>query len=338
MPRESRTANRCPSACFIVKRLTPYAVGRAHDGCMSDPTPVLEPATEEFVRRTANPPYAYQMTVDELRKAADELQSGPVPRPDATISMLPGGLRVIRPAGTTGVLPVVLYLHGGGWVVGDAVTHDRLVRELAVRADAAVVFVEYSRSPEVQYPAAVRQCCAALEWLVEDGGSHGLDPSRIAVAGDSSGGTMAAALAILSPRRLKGQLLYYPALDTSFDSPSYDQFATGYWLRRDVMRWFWDQYAPAAADRAQATAAPLRATIAELTGLPPALVVVGEADVLRDEGEAYARNLRRAGVAVTGVRYQGAIHDFVMLDALRETRAARAAVAQGGSFLREVLH
>jgi acetyl esterase/lipase len=148
----------------------------------------------------------------------------------------------------------------------------------------------------------------------------------------------AAALAILSPRRLKGQLLYYPALDTSFDSPSYDQFATGYWLRRDVMRWFWDQYAPAAADRAQATAAPLRATIAELTGLPPALVVVGEADVLRDEGEAYARNLRRAGVAVTGVRYQGAIHDFVMLDALRETRAARAAVAQGGSFLREVLH
>nr|WP_296071520.1 alpha/beta hydrolase [uncultured Actinoplanes sp.] len=305
---------------------------------MSDPTPVLEPATQEFVRHTANPPYVYDMTLDQLRKAADALQSGPVPRPEATISSLPGGLRLIRPAGATGVLPVVLYLHGGGWVVGGAATHDRLVRELAVRADAAVVFVEYSRSPEVRYPVAVEECHAALTWVAEHGAAYELDPSRIAVAGDSSGGTMAAALAIMAAPLLAGQLLYYPTLDTSFDTASYDQFATGYWMRRDAMRWFWDQYAPSAADRAQVTAAPLRAGIAELTGLPPALLVVGEADVLRDEGEAYARNLRRAGVAVTGVRYQGAIHDFVMLDALRETQAARAAVAQGGSFLREVLH
>ncbi len=188
---------------------------------------------------------------------------------------------------------------------------------------------------------AIEQIYVVLKWIASDGAAHDLDPGRIAVAGDSVGGNMAAAVTLMARQRggprLAGQLLYYPVTDASFDTGSYHQFATGYWLRRDAMQWFWDQYTTDQAQRAEITASPLRATAADLAGLPPALVINGEADVLRDEGEAYAAHLRAAGVPVTSVRYNGTIHDFVMLNALRDTHAARAATAQGGEFLRAIL-
>ncbi|AWE51096.1 MULTISPECIES: alpha/beta hydrolase [Streptomyces] len=309
--------------------------------------PVLEPAAQAFAEATAQPPYLFDLGPEAGRKAVDEVQSAEVAKPDVdeewlTVAGGPTGevrVRIVRPAGATGTLPVIVYLHGAGWVFGNAHTHDRLVRELAVGAGAAVVFPEYDLSPEARYPVAVEQNHAVARWVVAEGAGHGLDAGRIAVAGDSVGGNMAAALTLMAKQRgdvpLVAQVLFYPVTDASFDTESYHRFAEGYFLRRDAMQWFWDQYTTDAAERAQITASPLRATVEQLTGLPPALVVTAEADVLRDEGEAYANKLRQAGVPVTAVRYQGAIHDFVMLNALRGTRAADGAIKQAIGVLRD---
>ncbi|TKS99116.1 alpha/beta hydrolase [Streptomyces lasalocidi] len=314
------------------------------------PRPVLEPAAQAFAEATANPPYLFDLGPVEGRKAVDEVQSGDIAEPEVdeewiTVAGGPTGsvrARIVRPAGATGTLPVVLYIHGAGWVFGNAHTHDRLVRELAVGAHAAVVFPEYDLSPEARYPVAIEQNYTVAQWIVREGAANGLDAGRLAVAGDSVGGNMTAALTLMAKERgdvpLVQQVLFYPVTDASFDTPSYHQFATGYFLRRDAMQWFWDQYTTDEAERAQITASPLRATVEQLTGLPPALVVTGEADVLRDEGEAYANKLRQAGVPVTAVRYQGVIHDFVMLNALRETHAADAAITQAVTVLRGALH
>ncbi|MFE2088262.1 alpha/beta hydrolase [Streptomyces sp. NPDC059460] len=312
--------------------------------------PVLEPAAAAFAEATANPPYLFDLPPAEGRKAVDEVQSGEIDKPqiDEEWITVPGGptgsvrARIIRPAGVEGSLPVILYIHGAGWVFGNAHTHDRLVRELAVGASAAVVFPEYDLSPEVRYPVAIEQNYVVARWVVQQGTSKGLDGTRLAVAGDSVGGNMTAALTLMAKERgdvpLVQQVLFYPVTDANFDTGSYHQFATGYFLRRDGMQWFWDQYTTDEAERAQITASPLRATTEQLTGLPPALVITGEADVLRDEGEAYANKLREAGVPVTAVRFQGIIHDFVMLNALRETHAAQAAITLASSALRSALH
>lgn len=315
------------------------------------PTPVLEQAAQDFADATAKPPFLYDLGPVEGRKAVDDVQNGAgVSRPDADITELtiPGGpsgqvsIRIVKPAGTTGTLPALLYTHGAGWVFGNAHTHDRLVRELAVRANAAVVFTNYSLSPEARYPTAIEEIYTALQWIASDGASQGIDGSRIAVAGDSVGGNMTAAITLMAKQRggptLAAQLLFYPVTDAGFDTASYEQFATGYFLSREGMHWFWDQYTTDPAQRAEITASPLRATLDDLVGLPPALVIVGEADVLRDEGEAYAAKLRAAGVPTTAVRYAGIIHDFVMVDAMRDTHAARSATRQGGEFLADALH
>ncbi|MFF8974856.1 alpha/beta hydrolase [Streptomyces sp. NPDC014995] len=312
--------------------------------------PVLEPAAQSFVEATANPPYLFDLGPVEGRKTVDEVQSGDIAKPDVdeewvTVSGGPTGrvrARVVRPAGATGTLPVILYIHGAGWVFGNAHTHDRLVRELAVGAGAAVVFPEYDLSPEARYPVAIEQNYAVARWIVTDGAAKDLDATRIAVAGDSVGGNMTAALTLMAKERgdvpLVQQVLFYPVTDAAFDTPSYHRFAEGYFLRRDAMQWFWDQYTTDEKQRAEITASPLRASVEQLRGLPPALVITGEADVLRDEGEAYANKLRQAGVPVTAVRYQGIIHDFVMLNALRETHAAEAAINQAVATLRTALH
>ncbi|RSN72728.1 esterase [Streptomyces sp. WAC 05379] len=316
---------------------------------MTDTTPirpVLEPAAQAFAEATANPPYLFDLGPAEGRKVVDEVQSGEIAKPDVdeewvTVAGGPTGevrVRVVRPAGATGTLPVIIYIHGAGWVFGNAHTHDRLVRELAVGTGAAVVFPEYDLSPEARYPVAIEQNYAVAQWVVREGAGNGLDAGRIAVAGDSVGGNMTAALTLMAKERgdvpLVQQVLFYPVTDASFDTASYRQFAEGYFLRRDAMQWFWDQYTTEEAERAQITASPLRAGVEQLQGLPPALVITAEADVLRDEGEAYAGKLREAGVPVTAVRYQGVIHDFVMLNALRETRGAEAAIGQAVSVLR----
>ncbi|MGW4110574.1 alpha/beta hydrolase [Actinosynnema sp. NPDC004786] len=305
---------------------------------------VLEPAAAAFAAATATPPYLFDLGPVEGRKAVDEVQSGEVAKPEVDEEWVSVGevpVRVVRPAGATGTLPVVLYIHGAGWVFGNARTHDRLVRELAVGAGAAVVFPDYSLSPEARYPVALEESYAVARWITTEGAAHGLDASRLAVAGDSVGGNLSAALTLLAKRRgdvvFRQQVLFYPVTDASFDTPSYHEFAEGYFLRRDGMQWFWDQYTTDEAQRAEITASPLRASLEELAGLPPALVITAEADVLRDEGEAYANKLREAGVPVTAVRYQGVIHDFVMLNALRGTPAAEAAINQAAAVLKGAL-
>ena len=306
--------------------------------------PVLEPAAEEFVRATAEPPYLFDLPVEEGRRTVDEVQSGPIEKPAADIEDLTIGdseVRIVRPEGVSGTLPVIVYIHGAGWVFGNRHTHDRLIRELAVGVGAAVVFPDYRRSPEARYPSALEEAWTVARWVVEHGAEKDLDAGRIAVAGDSVGGNMSTALTLLAKERggldLKAQVLFYPVTDASFDTDSYHQFAEGYFLRRDAMQWFWDQYTTDPAQREEITASPLRATTEQLAGLPPALVITAEADVLRDEGEAYANKLRQAGVPVVAVRYQGIIHDFVMLNALRGTNAAGAAIAQATAYLQKAL-
>ena len=312
--------------------------------------PVLEPAAQAFADATKHPPFLYDIGPVEGRKVVNQTQAGDIAKPaiDERWIAVPGGptgdvkVRVVRPAGVTGPLPVLLYIHGAGWVFGNAGTHDRLVRELAVRANAAAVFPEYSLSPEARYPVALEQCYAVAKWLGEGAeGQDDLDTSRIAIAGDSCGGNLTAAVTLLAKERgdvtFVAQTLLYPVTDASFDDGSYDQFHDGFWLTRSAMKWFWDQYTTDPAQRDEITVSPLRATKSDLEGLPKALVINGEADVLRDEGEAYARHLREAGVDVTAIRYSGMIHDFMMLNALADSNGAKAATAEAGEFLHEAL-
>jgi acetyl esterase/lipase len=312
---------------------------------------VLEPAAEGLADSTSQPPFLYELGPAGARKVLDDIQAAPIDKPDVdekwiTVPADVGDVRVriVKPAGTPAdrVLPTVLYVHGGGWVLGNAGTHDRLVRELAVGADAALVFVEYDRSPEARYPVALEQAYATARWIVSDGAAEGLDPSRLAIAGDSVGGNMTAALTIMAKRRgdvtFVHQSLYYPVTDAAQDSDSYREFAEGPFLTAKAMAWYWDAYLPEWDRRSEVTASPLRATLDELAGLPPAFVIVDENDVLRDEGEAYARRLTEAGVPTTSVRFNGILHDFMMLNPLRGTQATTAAVEQAVHVLRKALH
>ncbi|SDO06377.1 Acetyl esterase/lipase [Streptomyces sp. cf386] len=309
---------------------------------------VLERPAQELADATSHHPFLYELKPVEARKVLDDLQAAPVDKLPVdeewiTVSASVGDVRVriVKPQGATGTLPVVLYMHGGGWVLGNAATHDRLVRELAVGARAAVAFVEYTASPEAHYPVAIEQGYATAQWIKREGASKGLDAGRMAVAGDSVGGNMTAALALMAKERgdvtFVQQSMYYPVTDAAMDTGSYEQFGTGYYLSRKAMEWFWDAYTTDPAQREEITASPNHASTDQLDGLPPALLIVDEADVLRDEGEAYAAKLRAAGVPVTTVRYDGAVHDFMMLNSLSETRATRAAVDQAVSLLRDAL-
>jgi acetyl esterase len=310
---------------------------------------VLEPASQAFVEATANPPFLHELTPAQARAVLDEVQATPIgllPVNDRWITV-PSDVgevrvRIVRPADAVGTLPVILYMHGGGWVIGNAATHDRLIRELAVGTGAAVVFVEYDRSPEAHYPVAIEQGYATAQWIAREGAANQLDPNRVAVAGNSVGGNMTAALTLMAAERrdvrFVHQSMYCPVTDAAMDTGSYEQFAEGYFLSAKMMAWFWDAYAPDVERRLEPFASPLRASDEQLAGLPPAFVIVDEADVLRDEGEAYAARLRAAGIPVTTVRYDGITHDFMMLNPLSDTHATRAAVAQAIAILRDALH
>jgi acetyl esterase len=310
---------------------------------------VLEPASQTLVEATAKPPFLYELSPPEARAVLDELQAAPIDKLPVndrwmTVPADIGDVRVriVRPPKALGTLPAILYMHGGGWVLGNADTHDRLVRQLAVGTGAAVVFVEYDRSPEARYPVAIEQGYATAQWIVREGAANQLDPNRMAVAGDSAGGNMTAALTLMAKKRgdvrFVHQSMYYPVTDAAMDTGSYEQFAEGFFLTAKLMAWFWDAYEPNVERRLEPFASPLRASDEQLAGLPPALVVVGEADVLRDEGEAYAARLRAAGTPVTTVRYDGITHDFMGLNTLRDTHATRAAIAQAISILRNALN
>jgi len=307
----------------------------------------LEPEAQAFAEAAGKAPWLFTLGPEQGRIALDEVQAGQMSKPsvdieDFTIADGPNSqvtLRILRPQNARTPLPVIVYIHGAGWVFGSTQTHDRLVRELAVGAEAAVVFPVYRLCPEVSYPTALEECYMVSRWVARRGQDHGLDAQRLAVAGDSVGGNMAAAVTLLSRERgepdIRLQLLFYPVTDAAFDTESYHQFAEGYHLRRDTMMWFWEQYTRHPGERNEITASPLRASVEQLQGLPAALIITAEADVLRDEGEAYANKLRQAGVRVTAVRFQGTIHDFVMLNALAHTAAARGAIIFATAWLRK---
>jgi acetyl esterase len=316
---------------------------------MATAQPTLELHTQQFIDSLAGGPPIYTLSPADARSVLTRAQSIPIGKPSAEIEdmTLPVGptgsvpIRILRPVGSAGVLPVVMYFHGGGWVLGDRDTHDRLVREIAVGVEAAVVFVDYALAPEARYPVAIEQAYAATCYVADKAADLRIDPLRLAVVGDSVGGNMAAAVTLMATERrgpnIALQVLFYPVTDADFDTPSYIRFADGPWLTKRAMGWFWDAYLPEPAPRKQPTATPLNASLDQLARVPEALVIVDENDVLRDEGEAYARKLSHAGVRVTSVRFNGTIHDFVMLNGLADTPATRGAIAQAVGALRGAL-
>jgi len=312
--------------------------------------PPIEPATQAFLDSLPDGPPIYTLSPSDARGVLSAVQASvnpalaPVDIEDRTLAVGPGGatdIRVVRPAGITGTLPAIVYVHGGGWVLGDKQTHDRLVRELAAGVQAVLVFVDYERSPESRYPGAIEQAYAVARHVADNPADYGADPARIAIAGDSVGGNMAAAVTLMAKERggpaFRAQLLFYPVTDASMATGSYREFAEGPWLTAKAMAWYWDKYLPDTGRRGEILASPVNASIEQLQGLPPALVIVDENDVLRDEGEAYARKLAQAGVPVISARYNGTIHDFVMLNPIAETPAARGAIGQAIGYLRKML-
>jgi acetyl esterase len=314
------------------------------------PVPALDPTTQAFVESLAGGKPISSLAPEGARavlaglQAATKVSLPEVAIKDVTLPVGPTGktdIRVTRPMGESGILPVVLYIHGGGWVLGGKDTHDRLAREITVGANAAVVFVDYERSPEARYPTAIEQGYAVAKHIAANAQALMVDANRMVIAGDSVGGNMAAAIALLAKERqgpkFAAQLLFYPVTDASMSTESYDEFAQGPWLTKSSMAWFWDQYLPDADAREEIHVSPLNASREELSGLPMTLLIVDENDVLRDEGEAYGRKLAAAGVRVTSLRYNGTIHDFMMLNALATTPAVRGAVGQSIGYLRSVL-
>ena len=305
----------------------------------------------ESLQQASGPPL-FKLSPEQARAVLSGLQASipvkklPADIENRTILGGPNGtevsIQIVRPPNNNNkTFPTIMYFHGGGWVLGGFDTHERLVREIAIGAHTAVVFVNYTPSPEAKYPVPLEQAYAATKWVAENGQTINVNSSHLAVVGDSVGGNMAAAVALLAKERggpkIKYQVLFYPVTDANFDTPSYTAYQDGYFLTREAMKWFWDNYTSNQTNRKEPTVSPLQASIEQLRGLPPALIINGEFDVLRDEGEAYAHKLIEAGVPVTGLRYHGTIHDFVMLNQLADTPATRGAIEQASQMLNRIL-
>ena len=300
----------------------------------------LEKAAQQVCMENSKPPLIFQMPPERGREVLNAAQNTLVYKYPADIQnfLVDTGqwgkicVHVIKPKCVSDPANVILYIHGAGWVFGNLHTHDKLVRELAARTHSIVVFPEYSRSPEAKYPTALEQCYSVLCQLpnLASKAEFRYNENTLTIAGDSAGGNIAAAVTILAKQRcgpkIQKQLLYYPVTNACFDTASYRKFACGYYLYRAGMQWFWDQYMSLDSDRRQITASPLLASPCDLEGLPTAMIINAEADVLRDEGLEYAKKLRMAGVEVTSIILQGMIHDFVMLNALNDTDACRSAM------------
>src|SRR5215469_12271455 len=314
----------------------------------------LEKNTKAFLdglQEKVEPPI-YTLSPEKARAVLSELQASvPVKKLPAIIEnrTIPGGpggkdisITIVRPANSSNqTLPVAMYFHGGGWILGGFDTHERSVRELANKANAVIVFVNYTLSPEAKYPVANEQAYAATKWVSENGRTINVNSYRLAVVGDSAGGNMVAAVTLLAKELggppIKFQVLFYPVTDANFDTPSYMTYQNGYWNTRDLMKWFWSNYLTNQTNVKDPTVSPLQASIEQLKGLPPALIINAENDVLCDEGEAYALKLLEAGVPVTAVRYHGTIHNFVMLNVITDDPAPRAAIEQASIMLKNAL-
>jgi len=290
-----------------------------------------------------------QLTPEEARDVLVNLQkSVTVPLAPADISekviTVDGGpltLTIVRPAGVKGILPVFMFFHGGGWVLGDFPTHERFVRDLVAASGAVAVFPNYTRSPEAKYPAAINQMYGATKWVAEHGAEIQVDGMRLAVVGNSVGGNAAGVISLMAKDKggpaIRFTAMMWPVTDANFETVSYHQLADGHFLSRNMMKWFWDNYAPDVRQRREIYASPLQATIEQLKGLPPTLIQVAENDVLRDEGEAYARKLDAAGVELTHVRYDGLIHDWGLLNPISQLPGVRASLLQVGAALKKRL-
>lgn len=310
--------------------------------------PMVQSFVEELSKNDGKP--LYELTPGQAREVLINVQKDKpeVPAADTVETTVPlaGGktmrVLIVRPLQNTEPLPVIFYIHGGGWVMGNEETHKRLIYELSTQVNAAVVFPIYEPSPESQYPKTTENLFTTLQYMAAHGAEYNLDTSRLAVAGDSVGGNMATVMALMAKAagnqpEILFQLLLYPVTNAGFETDSYHQFANGPWLTKKAMRWFWDQYAADKEKRKEIYASPLLASKAELANLPPALIITAENDVLRDEGEAYARKLNEAGVKTAGVRINGTIHDFLMLNALTDTAPSQTGLMIAVSALKKAL-
>jgi len=306
----------------------------------------LEPHSRTFVEAllSAGGKPLQELSVDEARQSMHNRQRTPLEHPSIAVETTEAAgvtVTIVRPAQLEGPLPAVLHMHGGGWVIGGIETHARLVRELALHSDAAIVFPHYALAPESRFPVALDQCIAVLKWLRSHGADHAIDPTRLAVAGDSAGANLAAAIALedtAAECRLRLQALLCPVVLPPVDTGSYAEYANGLNLTRDGMHWFWDHYVPDASLRSDPRISPLLASDDALAQVPPALVVTAECDVLRDEGEAYARRLMKVGVPVTAVRFLGTIHNFYLQDALADSGPTQSALRFIGDALKAALY
>lgn len=312
-------------------------------------SPGVEHSTQAFLEalakgggqplETLSPSDARQVLVGAQKGA--KLPQAEVSEKTITVDGKQIGLHIVRPAGAKGVLPAFVFVHGGGWILGDFPTHERFVRDIVADSGAVAVFVNYTPSPEARYPVAINEIYAATRWVAENGAQIGVDGKRLAIAGNSVGGNMATVVALMAKAKgtpaLRAQVLFWPVTNASFENASYDQFANDHFLTKGMMKWFWDAYTTDAKQRQEIYASPLLATPAQLKGLPPTLIQTAENDVLRDEGEAYARKLDAAGVTVVATRYNGMIHDFGLLNVLSDVPTTRAALHQASEELRQRL-
>jgi acetyl esterase/lipase len=284
---------------------------------------------------------ARQVLVGLQNSASVDVSGIDVQDKTITVNDKPISLTIVRPAGDNTVLPVFMFFHGGGWILGDYKTHERLVRDLVVNSGAVAVFVNYSPSPEAHYPVAINQAYQATKWVAEHGAEINVDPKRLAVVGNSVGGNMAAVVALMAKKAgnptIKYQVLLWPVTNDDFDNASFKQFAKGYFLSKPEMMWMWNAYTKNPDDRKEITATPFKATAAQLKGLPPALIITEENDILRDEGEGYAKNLNAAGVEVVSVRYNGTIHDFGLINPLATNATTEAMILQVSAELKKQL-
>jgi acetyl esterase/lipase len=290
---------------------------------------------------TLTPAEARKVLVDAQASVPLDLPACDVEEKTIVQDGLEVSVTIVRPAGTNGVLPAFLFIHGGGWILGDFPTHERFVRDLVAASGFTAVFVNYTPSPEAHYPTAISEIHAASKWVAAHGDEIKVDAKRLAIVGNSVGGNMTAAVALMAKDKggpeFKCQVMLWPVTDANFDTDSYHEYADGYFLSRAMMKWFWDAYAPDHAQRREIYASPLQATTEQLKGLPPALIQTAGNDVLRDEGVAYARNLDAAGVDVTSVRYENLIHDYGLLNAISQIPAVRDALRQVGEMLKKHL-
>lgn len=291
---------------------------------------------------TMTPQDARQVLIDAQKSVEFDFSDIVETEREITQDDITVNIHIVRPANASSdKLPVFMFTHGGGWVLGDYPTHRRLVRDLVVNSGAAAVFTDYTPSPEAQYPVAINQIYAATKWVAENGAEIGVDGKNLAVAGNSVGGNMTAVLCLMAKDKggpeIKFQLLLWPVTDADFTRESWQNYADGRFLTASLMKWMWNNYLPDLEKRKEYYASPFQASLEKLKGLPPALVQIAENDILHDEGLAYARKLDEAGVPVTIETYNGFIHDYGLLNPLDHIEAIRFSSQQGALALKKAL-